>query len=133
MGADKNSSRRRKLDPASKFTKIHNSHASYVKIQHHHLTRRKCISQGVIQQHPKNSWTRNAKIHGQGGMQKFMDKGECKNFLVTIHNLSPHSFISKKFPPALITCSIRNVAILLRTSASNDLSRGHTSSPNLWI
>jgi hypothetical protein len=29
-------------------------------------------------------------------MQKFMDKKECKNFLVTIHNLSPHSFISIK-------------------------------------
>jgi hypothetical protein len=26
-----------------------------------------------------------------------MDKEECKNFLVTIHNLSPHSFISMKF------------------------------------
>jgi hypothetical protein len=26
-----------------------------------------------------------------------MDKEECKNFLVTIHNLSPQSFISKKF------------------------------------
>jgi hypothetical protein len=29
--------------------------------------------------------------------QKFMDKEECKNFLVTIHNLSPHSFIDMKF------------------------------------
>jgi hypothetical protein len=29
-------------------------------------------------------------------MQKFMDKEECKNFLVTKHNLSPHSVISKK-------------------------------------
>jgi hypothetical protein len=37
------------------------------------------------------------KIHGQGGMQKYMDKEECKKFLVTIHNLSPHSFISIKF------------------------------------
>jgi hypothetical protein len=26
-----------------------------------------------------------------------MDKEECKNFLVTIHNLSPHSIISIKF------------------------------------
>jgi hypothetical protein len=40
---------------------------------------------------------RNAKIHGQGGMQKFMDKEECKNFLVTIHNFSPHNVISIKF------------------------------------
>jgi hypothetical protein len=30
-------------------------------------------------------------------MQKFMDMEECKNFIVTIHNLSPHSFISIKF------------------------------------
>jgi hypothetical protein len=46
----------------------------------------------------KKSWTmRNAKIHGQEGMQKFMDKKECKNFLVTKHNISPHSFISMKF------------------------------------
>jgi hypothetical protein len=30
-------------------------------------------------------------------MQIFMDKEECKNFLVTIHNLSPHSVISIKF------------------------------------
>jgi hypothetical protein len=37
------------------------------------------------------------KIHGQGGMQKFMEKEEFKNFLVTIHNLSPHSAISIKF------------------------------------
>jgi hypothetical protein len=29
--------------------------------------------------------------------QKFMDKEECKNFLVTIHNLSQHSSISMKF------------------------------------
>jgi delta 1-pyrroline-5-carboxylate dehydrogenase len=41
----------------------HNSHASYDKIQHHHLTRRKCISQGGMQQYHKNSWTRRtAKI-----------------------------------------------------------------------
>jgi hypothetical protein len=46
-------------------------------------------------------------IISQGGMhltrrnaiisQKFMDKEECKNFLVTIFNLSPHSFVSMKF------------------------------------
>jgi hypothetical protein len=48
---------------ASKFTEIHNSHASYDKIQHHHLTMKKCISQGRMQQYHKNSWTRrNAKI-----------------------------------------------------------------------
>jgi hypothetical protein len=35
---------------------------------------------------------RNARIS-----QKFMDKEECKNFLVTIHNLSPHSVINIKF------------------------------------
>jgi hypothetical protein len=29
--------------------------------------------------------------------QKFLDKEECKNFLVAIHNLSPHNFISMKF------------------------------------
>jgi hypothetical protein len=30
--------------------------------------------------------------------QKFMDnEEECKNFLVTIHNLSPHTLISIKF------------------------------------
>jgi hypothetical protein len=56
--------------------------------------------------------------------QKFMDNEECKNFLVTKHNISPHSFINMKFPPAVITCSMRNVAILSRTSATNDLSRG---------
>jgi hypothetical protein len=38
-----------------------------------------------------------AKIRGQGGMKKFMDKEEYKNFLVTIHNPSPHRFISIKF------------------------------------
>jgi hypothetical protein len=27
-----------------------------------------------------------------------MDKEECKNFLVTKHNISPHNFISMKFP-----------------------------------
>jgi hypothetical protein len=37
-------------------------------------------------------------MHGQGGKQKFMDKEECKNFLVTIHNLSPHSSL-QGFPP----------------------------------
>jgi hypothetical protein len=26
-----------------------------------------------------------------------MDEEECKNFLVTIFNLSPHSFVSMKF------------------------------------
>jgi hypothetical protein len=46
-------------------------------------------------------------IISQGGMhlirrnatisQKFMDKEECKNFLVTIFNPSPHSFVSMKF------------------------------------
>jgi hypothetical protein len=36
------------------------------------------------------------KIRGQGGMRKFMDKEERKNFLVTIHNLRPHS-LSIKF------------------------------------
>jgi hypothetical protein len=78
----------------TKFTEIrsniqihrnpHNSHASYDKIQHHHLTRRNAtisqkfmdkeeckifyspciiISQGGMQQYHKNSWTgRNAKI-----------------------------------------------------------------------
>jgi hypothetical protein len=85
----------------TKFTKIrsiiqihrnpHNSHASYDKIQHHHLTKRN-----------DNTIT---KIHGQGGMQKFpshhassshkeecnnitkfIDKEECKNFLVTMHH-----------------------------------------------
>jgi hypothetical protein len=29
--------------------------------------------------------------------QKCMDKEECKKFLVTIFNLSPHSFVSMKF------------------------------------
>jgi hypothetical protein len=52
-----------KIDHTSKFTEIHNSHASYDKIQHHHLTRRKCISKGGMQQYQK----------------KFMDKEECKN------------------------------------------------------
>jgi hypothetical protein len=51
------------------------------------------ISQGGNASHKEecNNITKNC---GQGGMQKFMDKEECKNFLVTIHNLSPHSFIS---------------------------------------
>jgi hypothetical protein len=69
-----------KLDSTSKFTEIHNSHESYDGIQHHHLTRRKSISQGGMQQYQKNSWTRrNAKIHGQRGKQKFIDKEACKN------------------------------------------------------
>jgi hypothetical protein len=52
-----------KLDPTSKLIEIHNSHASYEKIQHHDLTKRKCISQGGMQQYHKKSWTmRNAKI-----------------------------------------------------------------------
>jgi hypothetical protein len=54
------------------------------------------ISQGGNASH-KEECNNITKIHGQGGMQKFMDKEECKNFLVTIHNLSPHSFISIKF------------------------------------
>jgi hypothetical protein len=29
--------------------------------------------------------------------QKFIDKEECKNFLVTIHNLSSHNFVNMKF------------------------------------
>jgi hypothetical protein len=46
-------------------------------------------------------------IISQGGMhltsriatisQKFMDREECKNFLITMFNLSPHSFVSMKF------------------------------------
>jgi hypothetical protein len=43
-----------KLDLSSNFTKIHNSHASYDKIQHHRLTRRKCISQGGMQKFPSH-------------------------------------------------------------------------------
>jgi hypothetical protein len=54
------------------------------------------ISQGGNASH-KEECNNITKIHGQGGMQKFMDKEECKNFLVTIHNMSPHSFISIKF------------------------------------
>jgi hypothetical protein len=54
------------------------------------------ISQGGNASH-KEECNNIKKIHGQGGMQKFMDKEECKNFLVTIHNLSPHSVISIKF------------------------------------
>jgi hypothetical protein len=62
-----------KLDPTSKFTEIHNSHASYDKIQHHHLTQGGNAS-------PKEECNNINKIHGQGGeMQKFMDKEECKN------------------------------------------------------
>jgi hypothetical protein len=56
----------------TKFTKIRSSiqihrnpqsQASYVEIQRHHLTRKKCISQGGMQKYHKNIWTRrNAKI-----------------------------------------------------------------------
>jgi hypothetical protein len=53
------------------------------------------ISQGGNVSH-KEECNNITKIHGQGGMKKFMDKEECKNFLVTIHNLSPHSIISQK-------------------------------------
>jgi hypothetical protein len=54
------------------------------------------ISQGGNASH-KEECNNITKIHGQGEMQKFMDKEECKNFLVTIHNLSPHNIISIKF------------------------------------
>jgi hypothetical protein len=54
------------------------------------------ISQGGNASH-REECNNITKIHRQGGMQKFMDKEECKNFLVTIHNLSPHSVISIKF------------------------------------
>jgi hypothetical protein len=54
------------------------------------------ISQGGNASH-REECSNITKIHGQGGMQKFMDKEECKNFLVTIHNLSPHNVISIKF------------------------------------
>jgi hypothetical protein len=54
------------------------------------------ISQGRNESH-KEECNNITKIHGQGGMQKFMDKEEYKNFLVTIHNLSPHNVISIKF------------------------------------
>jgi hypothetical protein len=63
----------------------------------HHMTKFNIIiSQGGNASHTEecNNIT---KIHGQGGMQKFMDKEECKNFLVTIHNLSLHCVISIKF------------------------------------
>jgi hypothetical protein len=53
------------------------------------------ISQGGNASH-KEECNNITKIHGQGGMQKFMDKEKCKNFLVTIHNLIPHSVISIK-------------------------------------
>jgi hypothetical protein len=39
------------------------------------------ISQGGNASH-KEECNNITKIHGQGGMQKFMDKEECKNFLV---------------------------------------------------
>jgi hypothetical protein len=54
------------------------------------------ISQGGNASH-KEECNNITKIHGQEGMQEFMDKEECKNFLVTIHDLSPHSVISIKF------------------------------------
>jgi hypothetical protein len=63
----------------------------------HHMTKFSIIiSQGGNASH-KEECNNITKIHGQGGMQKFMDKEECKIFLVTIHNLSPHSFINIKF------------------------------------
>jgi hypothetical protein len=106
-----------KLDPTPKFTEIHNSHASYDKIQHHHLTRRKCISQGGMQQYHKNSWTRrNAKI-------------SYSPYIIWAHTVSS----AWNFPLAAITCSMWNVAILSWTFANNDMLRGCSSSPNLWI
>jgi hypothetical protein len=89
----------------------------------HHMTKFSII----ISQGGMHRTRRNAIIS-----QKFMDKEEYKNFLVTIHNLSLHSFISMKFS---FGCDhiMRNVAILSRTSASNNLLRGSSSSPNLWI
>jgi hypothetical protein len=65
--------------------------------------------------------------------KKFMDKEECKNFLVTKHNISPHSFISMKFSSGCDHLFHEECGNFSRTSASNDLSRGCSSSPNLWI
>jgi hypothetical protein len=53
------------------------------------------ISQGGNASH-KEEYNNITKIHVQGGMQAFMDKEECKSFLVAIHNLSLHSIISIK-------------------------------------
>jgi hypothetical protein len=63
-----------------------------------HLPRRNAtISQKFMDKEEcKNSWIRrDAKIHGQEEMQKFIDE-ESQNFLVTIHNLSPHNVINIK-------------------------------------
>jgi 3-polyprenyl-4-hydroxybenzoate decarboxylase len=115
------------LDPTSKFTEIHNSHASHDKIQHHHLIqggnaspKEECNNITKFldnEEECKNSWTRrNAKI-------------SYSPYIISAHTASS----VYNFPPAVITCSMRNLAILSRTSASNDLSRGCSSSPKLWI
>jgi hypothetical protein len=44
----------------------------------------------IISKVKKHHWLDN-------NITKFMAKEECKNFLVTMYNLSPHSFINMKF------------------------------------
>jgi hypothetical protein len=92
----------------TKFTEIiYHPNSQKSTIHMHHMTKFSIIvSQGGNASH-KEECNNIKNIHGQGGMQKFMD----------------NSF----------TCSMRNVAILSRTSASNDLSRGLSSGPNVWI
>jgi hypothetical protein len=85
----------------------------------HFLRRNATIPQKIMdnEEECKNSWTRrNAKI-------------SWSPYIISAHTASS----AKKFPPAVITYSMRNVAILSRTFASNDLSRGCSSSPMLWI
>jgi hypothetical protein len=49
----------------------------------HHMTKFSII----ISQVKKHHWLDN-------NITTFMDKEECKNFLVTMYNMIPHSFIS---------------------------------------
>jgi hypothetical protein len=72
----------------TKFTKIgssikiHKIHIIYM----HHMTKFNIIISQVKKHHLLDN-----------NITKFMDKEECKNFLVTMYKLSPHSFISMKF------------------------------------
>jgi hypothetical protein len=69
-----------KLDLASKFAEIHIIHMYHIN------------SASSSHKEEMHLPRRNATIS-----QKFMYKEECKNFLVTIFNPSPHSFVSMKF------------------------------------
>jgi hypothetical protein len=94
----------------------------------HHMTKFSIIiSQGGNTSH-KEECNNITKIHGQRRMQKFMDKEECKNFLVTIRNLNPHSVISIKFSSGcdhLSAMICREDAPLALSSRYNNVTSQH--------